>query len=238
MASTPLSADRPVPEALRRAEAALQSLGFSKIAPVVADLAPSPEFWVRESGVPRRAFPVFVEPSSDADRAVRFVRRAAGARGREGTVPRAIVVVPTDAAATEAWSKAWDSPDGPVESEVAILVLPDTSEGSLPHWHAGIVSPRVLLRLATGIAVGLFRRALASEGATEMDFTDMIGILKNRFRVDVAGSLGVTSDEEALFLLYQLAIRDSYAPGDSSANLHLLVLKPTGPAAHLPWFAG
>ena len=225
------------PDALRRAEAALQSLGFSKIPPVVDSVAPTPEFWVREPGVPRRAFPVFVEPTADAERAVRFVRRAEGSRGREGASARAIVVVPTDAAAAQAWSKARDPPDGPLGSEVAILVLPDGSGGSVPHWHEGIVPPRLLLRLATGVAVGLFRRAQASEGSSEMDFTDMIEILKGRFQVDVAGSLGVTSDEDALFLLYQLALRDAYAPGDAAANLHLLVLKPTGPAARLPWFA-
>ncbi len=50
-------------------------------------------------------------------------------------------------------------------------------------------------------------------------------------------SLGVKADEDALFLLYQLAQRDAYAPGEPGANLHLLVLKPTGPAARLPWFA-
>jgi photosystem II stability/assembly factor-like uncharacterized protein len=32
--------------------------------------------------------------------------------------------------------------------------------------------------------------------------------------------------------------RDAYAPGDPGANLHLLVLKPSGPAARLPWFSG
>ena len=29
----------------------------------------------------------------------------------------------------------------------------------------------------------------------------------------------------------------SYAPGDAGSNLHTLVLKPTGPAARLPWYA-
>ena len=238
METNPLSGGhRSAPDELRKAEAALQSLGFSKIPPVVDGLAPSPEFWVREPGVPRRAFPVFVEPTADAERVVRFVRRAAGTRGREATATRAIVVVPTDAAAAQAWSKARDPPDGPLESEVAILVLPDGSGGSVPHWHAGVVPPGLLLRLATGVAVGLFREAQASEGSSQIDFTDMIEILKTRFRVDVAGSLGVTSDEDALFLLYQLALRDAYAPGDAAANLHLLVLKPTGPSARLPWFA-
>ena len=228
---------RSAPETLRRAELALQSLGFSKIAPVLTDASPSPEFWVREPGVPRRAFPVFVEPAADADRAVRFVRRAAGLRGRESAA-RAIVVVPNDAAAAQAWSRARQPPDAPFESELAILVLPEGSGGSAPHWHAGRVPPGLLIRLATGVAVGLFRRAQASEGGSEVDFTEMLDLLKGRFRVDVAGSLGVSSDEDALFLLYQLAMRDAYAPGDASANLHLLVLKPTGPGARLPWFAG
>ena len=91
--------------------------------------------------------------------------------------------------------------------------------------------------MGTGVVVGMFRRAQDSEGASPVDFEEMLGILKTRFGIDVHRSLGVSSDEDALFLLYQLALRDSYAPGDPGANLHLLVLKPTGPAARLPWFA-
>ncbi|HEV2167187.1 MAG TPA: hypothetical protein VGS23_09485, partial [Thermoplasmata archaeon] len=65
-----------------------------------------------------------------------------------------------------------------------------------------------------------------------------LATLRARFHVDVAGSLGVASDEDALWMMYQLALRHGYAPGDPSGNLHMLVLKPTGPAARLPWFSG
>ena len=95
-----------------------------------------------------------------------------------------------------------------------------------------------MLRIATGVVVGLFRRAQAAEGSNQVDFEELLTLLKGRFGIDVNRSLGVQSDEDALYLLYQLATRDSYAPGDPGSSLHLLVLKPTGPAARLPWFAG
>ena len=79
--------------------------------------------------------------------------------------------------------------------------------------------------------------ALSEAGSSQIDFEEMLTLLKSRFGIDVHGSLGVKTDEDALFLLYQLALRDSYAPGDAGANVHVLVLKPTGPAARLPWFA-
>jgi len=118
-----------------------------------------------------------------------------------------------------------------------ILVL--GAEGSAhPHWHSIVVDRDTLLRLSTGVVVGMFRRAFASAGQSPVDFSELLEILRERFHLDVQRSLGVTTDEDALFLLYQLAQRDSYAPGDAASNLHSLVLKPTGPAARLPWFAG
>ena len=84
--------------------------------------------------------------------------------------------------------------------------------------------------------MGLFRRA-QDEGSGQIDFSEILTILRRRFGVDPHRSLGVASDEDALFLLYQLALRDAYAPGDPGANLHLIVAKPGGPAGRLPWFA-
>jgi hypothetical protein len=63
-------------------------------------------------------------------------------------------------------------------------------------------------------------------------------LLRSRFGVDIHRSLGVDGDGDALFLLYQLARRDGYAPNDGGATLHQVILQPSGPAARLPWFAG
>jgi hypothetical protein len=146
--------------------------------------------------------------------------------------------VPNDSAAEAAWARIVRAPGATIENEVSILVLPSGPRSEAPpHFHLRVVTHRELLRFATGVVVGLFRRAQQSEGAQPVDFEEMLTLLKTRFGLDVHRSLGVHSDEDALFLLYQLALKDSYAPGDPGANLHLLVLKPTGPAARLPWFA-
>ncbi len=221
---------------LRTAEAALKRLGYARIPPVARDLPGAPEFWVQESGVPRRTFPVFVEGRSPPGSLARLSAWAAGAAEVRTLPPRAIVVVASDGAADEAW-RALRRESG-VDPELAILVVPPRAEADrAAHWHAGTLPPRAILRLATGIVVGLFRQAQL-DGSSQIDFTEMLGALRQRFGVDVHRSLGVTSDEDALFLLYQLAVRDAYAPGDPGANLHLLVVKPAGPAARLPWFAG
>ncbi len=219
----------------RTAEAALKRLGYARIPPVSRDLPGAPEFWVQESGVPRRTFPVFVEERGAAGSLARLTAWAAGTATARTVPPRAIVVVPSDGAADEAWRTL--RRDTGVDPELAILVVPPRAEADrAAHWHAGTLPPRDILRLATGIVVGLFRQAQA-DGSSQIDFTELLGMLRQRFGVDVHRSLGVASDEDALFLLYQLAVRDAYAPGDPGANLHLLVVKPAGPAARLPWFA-
>lgn len=223
-------------EILQKAEAALKRLGYARIPPVVRDAPGEPQFWVQEAGVPRRTFPVFVQEGSTSgasDRVGAFSRRAPGVAASPA---RAIVVVPSDRAADEAW-QALRARDQDAAAEYAILIVPSRPDEAEARWHAGTLPPKAVLRLATGIVVGLFHRAQAEEGGTQIDFTDLLQILRHRFGVDVHRSLGVTSDEDALFILYQLALRDSYAPGDPGANLHLLVLKPAGPAARLPWFA-
>jgi hypothetical protein len=91
--------------------------------------------------------------------------------------------------------------------------------------------------VATGVVVGLFRRAQALESSSQVDFEEMLALIRDRFGIDVPRSLNVASDEDALYVLYQLAQRDSYVPGDPGANLHMIVLRPTGPSARLPWFA-
>lgn len=221
-------------EMLQKAEAALRRLGFARIPPVVRDLPGSANFWVQEAGVPRRRFPVFIADASAATDPLGGI--VAAEQELPSTGRRAILVVPTALAADAAWERLRrEARDA--AAEFAILVVPERAGGAEPHWHAGTLAPRELLRLATGVVVGMFRQARDEEGSTQIDFAELLRILRQRFGVDVHRSLGVTSDEDALFLLYQLALRDAYAPGDPGANLHLLVLKPTGPAARLPWFA-
>ncbi|HXW67771.1 MAG TPA: hypothetical protein VEL82_07865 [Thermoplasmata archaeon] len=224
---------------LRAAENVLKRLGFSRVPPARREGEGGAAFWVQEAGVPRRTFPVFVplaSPASDD----RIEEWASAASGAHGLGRRAIFVVPSDRAADEAWARLSRRPGTTIDNEVSVLVVP-TGVRAPPeagHFHLRIAEPREILALATGIVVGLFRRARASDEPGQVDFEELLALLKARFGVDVHRSLGVKSDEDALYLLYQLALRDAYAPGDPGTNLHLLVLKPTGPAARLPWFAG
>jgi hypothetical protein len=221
---------------LRAAESVLKRLGYARVPPGQREAETPAAFWVQESGVPRRTFPVFVDPTVVPGSESRSDAPAGGAAtaGR-----RAIYVVPSDLAADETWARIARTPGAAIESEVSFLVVPtgERSEPAGAHFHLRTVEPKEVLRLATGVVVGLFRRARAAEEPGQVDFEELLALLKGRFGIDVQRSLRVNSDEDALFLLYQLALRDSYAPGDPGANLHLLVLKPTGPAARLPWFA-
>jgi len=227
------------PDRLRTAETVLKKLGFARVPPVRRDRSGEPSFWVQESGVPRRTFPVFVygAPTGTVEDGVD--RWVAGVQTAPTPPHRAIFVVANDAAAEETWARLSRAAGAAIENEVAVLVVPagERSDATPPHFHLRVVEPKEVLRVATGIVVGLFRRAQSGDESGQIDFEEMLGLLKQRFGIDVARSLGVRSDEDALFILYQLAQRDSYAPGEPGANLHLLVLKPTGPAARLPWFA-
>jgi hypothetical protein len=222
---------------LRAAESVLKRMGYSRVPPGRREAETEAAFWVQEAGVPRRTFPVFVDPAVGSPSESRAGAAAAGATVTPGR--RAIFVVPSDRAADETWARLARTPGAAIESEVSFLVVPtgERSEPTGAHFHLRTVAPKEVLRLATGVVVGLFRRARAADEPGQVDFEELLALLKGRFGIDVQRSLGVTSDEDALFLLYQLALRDSYAPGDPGANLHLLVLKPTGPAARLPWFA-
>ncbi len=223
---------------LRVAEDVLRRLGYAKVAPAPRVREPDASFWVQEAGVPRRTYPVYVPAAERAALSNRIDRWLEGLRGAPGTGRRAIFVAPNDAAAEDAWSRLAGRDGTTIEHEVSILVVPPAGRSDPPpHFHLRKVPPREVLRVATGVVVGLFRRAHALEGSSQIDFEEMLALLRGRFGIDVNGSLGVRTDEDALFLLYQLALRDSYAPGDAGANLHVLVLKPTGPAARLPWFA-
>ncbi len=221
----------------RYAETVLKRLGYARVRPERRQLVdPEVSFWVQEPGFPRRTAPVFLPPSETTALAER-IDRWLGVRG-PSAARRAIFVAPSDSVAEEAWSRL-SRQEADVGSAVSILVVPrDEGSEATGHFHLRRVSPGELLRIATGVVVGLFRRAQAAEMNGQIDFEEMLGILRGQFGVDVRRSLGVESDEDSLFLLYQLAQRDAYAPGEGGANVHLLVLKPTGPAARLPWFAG
>jgi len=227
------------PDRQRTAEHVLRKLGFAKVTNPHRAPAGEPSFWVQESGVPRRTFPVYVpmgEPSAVEAGVERWVAEVQGARPSQR---RAIFVVPTDETAEGAWRRfSHTTGRSAVDHEVSILVVPPSGRpDDVPHFHLRVAEPREILGIATGVVVGLFRRSAAGDGDGPVDFEELLTLLTSRFGIDVHRSLGVRSDEDALFILYQLALRDSYAPGDPGANLHLLVLKPTGPAARLPWFA-
>jgi len=222
----------------RNAESVLRRLGFARVEPGRGGREPGASFWVQEAGVPRRTFPVFVpshEPASLGEGIARWLDRGPGGAV---TPRRAIFVAPSDAAAEEAWARLAGTRRAAVEHDVSILVVPPEPATDRPaHFALRRTSPRELLWVATGVVVGLFRRARDDESGGAIDFSEMLQLLRGRFGIDVHRSLGVRSDEDALYVLYQLAQRDSYAPGDAGSNLHLIVLKPTGPAARVPWFA-
>jgi hypothetical protein len=223
---------------LRAAETVLKKMGYARVPAVRREPEAEPSFWVQESGVPRRTFPVYVNPGGDAPTAP--LERWAAVAGRASPPGRrAIFVVANDRAAEETWARLARAPGAAIEQEVSVLVVPSGERPGpgAPHFHLRLAERTEVLRLATGIVVGLFRRAQAAEEPGQVDFEELLTTLRQRFGIDVHRSLGVKSDEDALYLLYQIAQRDAYAPGDPGANLHLLVLKPTGPAARLPWFA-
>ncbi len=222
----------------REAESVLRRLGFARVEPARRAREPGVAFWVQESGVPRRTFPVFVPPRERAALTEGIDRWLARAGAERAAPRRAIFVAPSDAAAEEAWARLARTGEATLEHDVSILVVPPEPAAEPGHFALRRIPPEAVLRLATGVVVGLFRRARDDESSSSVDFGEMLGLLRGRFGIDVARSLGVRTDEDALFLLYQLAQRDAYAPGDAGANLHLLVLKPSGPAARLPWFAG
>ena len=226
-------------ERARDAEVVLRKLGYAKVSNPRREPVVEPSFWVQESGVPRRTFPVFVPSGERSSVEAGIERWVAGVSGARPAQRRAIFVVPTDETAEEAWARfSRTAGRSAIDHEVSILVVPPMGRSDdVPHFHLRVAEPKEILAISTGIVVGLFRRAASEEGGNPVDFEELLTLLTTRFGIDVHRSLGVRSDEDALYILYQLALRDSYAPGDAGSNLHTLVLKPTGPAARLPWYA-
>jgi hypothetical protein len=222
-------------ELVREAETALKELGFSKARAGGHRPVPAPSFWVESPRTRRRSIPVYVDR---AGAVVPTVMPPADATPEtEGASP--ILVVPTDAAAESAWSLVPKTRGLLAPTKLRILVLRDPQgTARSPHWHLVTVPPREILRLATGIVVGMYRRAFSASGPGDIDFSELLGTLRHEYHIDVQRSLGVQSDEDALFILYHLALRDTFAPGNIAGNLHSIVANPTGPAARIPWFAG
>lgn len=210
------------PSDIRAAEHALRRLGFERVREGTKVAGPF-AFWVRDRGNTSRLLGVTIGTS------------ALPSGPLDASNP-SIVVVPTGDAAEAAWSELRRRGGRGTSEGVRILVLGQGRDAS-PHWHLTRMERSELLTLATGALVGHLRRAAKSEETAPIDFEEMLSALRRAFHVDVPGSLGVKSDEDALWMLYQMAHRYSYAPGDPGPNLHMLVLKPSGPAARLPWFA-
>jgi hypothetical protein len=223
-------------ELVREAEAALRDLGFPKARPAGRGPEPAPSFWVENPRTRRRSIPVYV---GSGGATLPRVPAAPVAADAEAEVVPPIVVVPTDAMAESVWSLLPKTRGTATPTKLRILVLRDPKgTARAPHWHLVTVPPREILRLATGIVVGMYRQALSSSGAGDIDFGELLGTLRQEYHIDVPRSLGVQSDEDALFILYHLALRDTFAPGNISGNLHSIVANPTGPASRIPWFAG
>ncbi len=241
------------PEEERQAiVATLQKMGFAAI----SRRGPSPwegaDLWVRSSRN-RSVLPVLVErvdPPSIEERTRRLLERWSQGLRLTATPQQggsSILVVDSDSSAelaSRGMVAASPLPLSLAVSRTRILVHPRrTGEAvSAPHWHRLRLPPRVVLMLATGALVGLAERAEQAEagetgGAAPIDVEGMFRALRSVFSIDVEGSFGVTREEDAMFLMYQLALKETYAPGDQGASLHELVNNPKGPGARLPWFA-
>jgi hypothetical protein len=140
----------------RDAEAVLKKLGYSRVAPTRRDPSPDAVFWVQESGVPRRTFPVFIPPAGRRPLEERIDRWVAGARGDRSGHYRAIFVVPNDDEADEAWARLGSTSGAVIDHEVSILVVPSGGKPSAPpHFHLRIAEPREVLRLAPGLKIAV-----------------------------------------------------------------------------------
>lgn len=222
---------------VREAETALRELGFPRARSSGRRPIPAPTFWVENPRSRRPSIPVYVGAAGAV--LPKVVPSGDVVPDSEVDLAPPILVVPTDAAAESAWGLVPKTPGQLAPATVRILVLRDTQgTGRAPHWHLLTVPPREVLRVATGVVVGMYRRAFAGSGPGDIDFSELLGTLRREYHIDVQRSLGVQSDEDALFILYHLALRDTFAPGNIAGNLHSIVANPTGPASRIPWFAG
>ncbi len=234
----------------RTLQRVLESLGYRLEGLPSGRRVPGADFWVHTPGFPPRALPVFSSlaegsrpPEAPGSLASRW---AAGVREARPEPPwGTILVVEGEENARrlgEDLSRTSPEPD-PLAPFFARILIRDPSalEGQKVSWRWARrkVNGRELLTLATGTLVGLAQRSLAEspEEGFNVDLVGMLRELKGTLLVDLEGSLGVESTEDALFLLYQLAQRYGYAPGAQGGDLHELLVRAQGPASRLPWFA-
>lgn len=230
---------------LRTIAQTLLKMGYPPVASVASGARREVDLWVvREGGSVQ--LPVYISPASTGPRveeeAAALIRRwSEGNRTAEVALTPSILVVSNDMAASAAARNLFEtSPiSAPATTTTAAILVVPPEEGR-PHWHRYILPPRQVLTLATGTILGLTLRQGSinpeGEGGPNLDFAAMLHHLKFTLHVDVEGSLGVTSEEDALFMLYQLAIRYGYAPGDHGSSLHMLTLKPSSPASRVPFY--
>src|SRR5580700_6213560 len=165
MTIPPVTAPDPAPSSNRvGAESALRRLGYAPVAGL-GEISPTPpSFWVQEPGARKRRLRVYADGWDALDRA-----------GVAPDLP-AIVVVPTEQAADQAWEKLYRSPKARLDPDISILVVPTAGRQEPdPHWHAGPVDRQDLLRLATGVLVGLVRRVETGPG---LDFHQMLEVMR------------------------------------------------------------
>jgi hypothetical protein len=242
----PVTGDRG--DRLRNVQSALHKLGYASARPARRALPEGADLWVERPGPLARRTAVYVEgpygiPPEHAARQL-AERWREGLRGSSAEIgPDAILVVGDDRAARAAAEGVLNLsplPRPEAASRTRILVLPRETPGVSAHWHAMRLPPRELLIVATGTLIGIARRdglEAGEEGSVALDIASMLTEMKQTLHLDVEGSLGVESEEDALFILYQLALRHTYAPGDQGGSLHSLAARPRNPAARLPWFA-
>jgi len=228
----------------------LEGMGYRPEPSGAGRPVPEADFWVRAPGYPGRPLPVF---SSLKDRttppegpSALLARWSRSLRSAQDAPPwGSILVVDGDEDArrvVEGLTQGTSPPDRFARFFVRILVRsfgPSGDRRSHWRWERHRVSGPELLTLATGTLLGLAQRSRAegSEEGFTVDLPGMVRELKGTLLVDLEGSLGVESTEDALFLLYQLAQRHGYAPGDQGGSLHELIGQPQSPAARLPWFS-
>jgi hypothetical protein len=214
-------------------------------------VVPGVDLWVRQDRRKSRLFPVIVssDPAYLWGKEQGRSGQALPPSVRKALQREAIVVVPDDEVA-ERLLQRFQTLDPSTSQETSerprILVVPPAeSPGRPPHWHRRIALPRELLRVATGILVGMLQEEseasstdAAGDGGPSLDFGRMLQLMEDEFHIDVLRSTGASSPPEALGILYQVALRYGYAPGDAGTQLHTLVLKPDNPLSHIPWFAG
>ncbi len=239
-------------EMLDEVRRTLESLGFQSASETPASAVPGADLWVAHGPDSRSRHPVFVFPRGstrslrdpEPDRVERWIESVSSPPSGSSITP--ILVTRTDEMAealVRGLTQGQSVPASRAATSTRILVLPDgrgTGASPRPHWHRLRMPRSEVLTVATGVLVGMLQSRGTEgdgDGMMSFDFGAMLHQMKYGFHIDVEGSLGATSEEESLMILYQVALLLGYAPGDQASNLHMIVAKPDSPAARIPWFA-